>query len=167
MPEKKGVPQVNPVERVRHSFPKLKEAAALLSKESDRLNESANAFNAVLKKIGIGISAWVEFDGGSDDDAQVAWSMSLGYTKIGGKWGLAIRSSQQDFADPEPVVESWQFAEAPRGLRVAAAPSIPDLVDQLIKEVARTAKEVSQHSQNIEALTTTIMAEAEESKANV
>jgi hypothetical protein len=159
MPVKKGAPQVNPVERVRQSFPKLKEAAALLSKESDKLNESANDFNLALKQVGIGISAWVDFASGSNEDAGVAWSQSLGYTKLGGKWGLAIKSSTHDFSQPDPENEYWVFAEAPRALRVKAAPFIPDLLDQLIQEVARTTKEVSDHTHNIEALTATIMSE--------
>jgi hypothetical protein len=167
MPIKKGAPQVNPVERVRQTFPKLQEAAALLSKESDKLNESANRFNAVLKKLGIGVSAWVEIDSDINDDAGVAWTLSLGYTKRGGKWGLVSKESTQDFSLPDSDDETWVFADAPRGFRVKAASVIPDLLEQLIKEAERTTKEVSEHTRNIEALTTTILAEAEEPKANV
>jgi hypothetical protein len=149
------------VEGVPQSFRQLKVASTFLNQASDKLNDSASKFNAAIKKLGLGISSWVEFDGDRNPDNGVAWHEDVGYTKIGGKWGLAIRSVTIDSNDP-PDNEYWPFSEAPRGLRIKAAPRIPDLVDQLIQDAAKTTKEISRHTRNIDALTEAILNIAEE-----
>jgi hypothetical protein len=116
-----------PAERVQNSFAKLKANSESLNQASDKLNASAANFNVVLKPLGLGITSWCEFDGGRDNDAGYSWSQEIGYAKISGKWGLAIRRTSRDCSDPEPEIEFWPFGDAPRGLRIKAAPHIPDL----------------------------------------
>jgi hypothetical protein len=71
---------------------------------------------------------------------------------------LAIRSTSHDYTDgSEPDIDTWAFKDAPRALRVKAAPYIPDLLEQLIEDAARTTKEVVEHSTYIESLTETIL----------
>ncbi len=158
----KAVPQASPVERVQESFPKLNDASKLLNQESDKLNDSADGFNAALKKLGLGITSWVAFARDRDDNIGFSWSEEIGYTKLSGKWGLAIRTTSHDYSYPEPDIETWPFADAPRLLRIKAAPHIPDLLDKLIEDADKATKEISRHAQNIEALTATIVSMAEQ-----
>lgn len=159
---KKVAPTVAPVDRVKQSFPKLTNASELVNKASDKLNNSVTNFNAILKNVGLGITSWYGFDGESDSNAGYSWSQEIGYTKIGSKWGLAIRSTSTDWSDPEQDVEIWAFADAPRSLRVKAAPNIPDLLDKLIQDAADMAQEIEKQSEEIDTLAQTILALAPE-----
>jgi hypothetical protein len=155
MPAKKSV--LDAPERLKKSLPKLQAAAAKLNEASDHLNESAERFNTALRPMGLGISSWFQFSGDQDNDHGFFWSEEIGYTKLStGKWGLALRSTRGEF-NSEPDVDTWAFKDAPRSLRVKAAPYIPDLLEQLIEDVARTTKEVVEHSSYIESLTETIL----------
>jgi hypothetical protein len=160
---KKAAPTVAPVDRVKQSFPKLKNASELVNKASDKLNASAANINAILKNVGLGIPSWFEFDGGQDENGGgYSWSQQIGYAKVGGKWGLAIRSTSHDWSYPEPDEETWAFADAPRSLRVKAAPHIPDLLEKLIQDASDMAQEIEKQSEEIDNLAQTILALAPE-----
>lgn len=156
MPAKK--PVLDAPERLKKSLPKLQAAAAKLNEASDHLNNSADRFNTALRPMGLGISSWFKFAGEQNNEHGFYWSEEIGYTKLSGKWGLAIRSTSHDYAgESEADVDTWAFKDAPRSLRVKAAPYIPDLLEQLIEDAARTTKEVVEHSTYIESLTETIL----------
>ena len=65
---------VAPADRVKQSFPKLKNASELLDQASNKLNKSAANFNTILKEIGLGIVSWFQFDGAQDNNAGYSWS---------------------------------------------------------------------------------------------
>src|SRR5580704_1252248 len=153
MAAKKAVSEVTSIERVLETFPKLQIASKILNEESDKLNQSADGFNAALKKLGLGITSWYAFEEGKVENAAYSWSKEIGYTKISSKWGLAIRTISHDWSYPEPDVETWTFADASRLLRIKAAPHIPDLLEKLLDDATRVAKEVSKHAGHIDVLT--------------
>jgi len=163
----KVAPTVAPVDRVKQSFPKLRNASVLVNKASDKLNSSAANINAILKNIGLGIPSWFQFDGGEDPEAAYSWGQEIGYAKVGGKWGLAIRSTSHDWSNPGPEVETWTFADAPRSLRVKAAPHIPDLLEKLTQDASNMAQEIEKQSEEIDALAQTILALAPEKPEEV
>lgn len=68
----------------------------------------------------------------------------LGYAKINGKWGIALRVRSGDGQHPEyeESVETWLFNEAARPLRLKAIKKIPELLNKLNEEAAKVTKEL-------------------------
>ena len=141
------------VHRVQSSYRELSAAAASLNKSSDSLGASVSNLDAALKKLGLGITSWAEFERGSDDNC--AWSSDVGYTKNGGKWGIAIRSTFHDGGEPD--ITEWPFHEAPRGLRIAAVAKIPELLDQLREDAEKLARRVDEKTSEVTLLTEAIL----------
>src|ERR1700686_1961932 len=113
------------VERVESSFHKLSTVASALNLVSDELGKSVSEMDAALKKLNLGIPVWVLIQGWQDQTS--FWSDHLGYQKISGKWGIALRvvsgfHGHEDDAD----VETWLFNDAPRPLRLKAIEKIPE-----------------------------------------
>lgn len=110
---------------------------------SDELNKPIVAIDAALKTLNLGVTTWVEFAGSVDHNAGCFWARSLGYAKISGKWGIAIRTMAGDFGD-EPSEEYWPFSDAPRAYRLEAADKLPDLIEKLVTAADETAEKLKQ-----------------------
>lgn len=103
----------------------LTERSKELGELRDSLNSEVCLLNDRLKIIGIGLAGWY-----------VNGRIGIGYTKIGGIWGLAI----QDRLSPDAEVshkmidkwETWPFCEAPVYLRLSASAWIEQLLNTLI-----------------------------------
>lgn len=131
------------IERVQSSYKKLSEAAATLNSASDELGESISALDAALKKLNLGVTAWVTIVGGNDDCSLYYWSRDVGYDKIGGKWGIAISTSTGYLDRPdEESCDSWLFSDAPRAYRIEAIDKIPDLIEKLIDEASSVTNRI-------------------------
>jgi hypothetical protein len=62
------------------------------------------------------------------------WKWDIGYTRLGGRWGIALRVSSGDETDPESdTSEKWFFNESPLYLRHPAIDKLPDLLEALAK----------------------------------
>ena len=80
-------------ERVSAAFEKLAASAAELNTVSDEVAKPISAIEATLQKLNLGVSAWVDFAGeGIDPRTGAFWDCSLGYAKVSGQWGIAIRT---------------------------------------------------------------------------
>src|ERR1700735_4513106 len=88
-------------------------------------------------------------------------SDDVGYTKAGGKWGLAIRSVSGNEGNGNTSEDLWPFNEAPRGLGVRSVAKIPDLLDKPIADATNAAEETAKKAETIDALTLAINAVAE------
>ena len=150
-------------DRVQESYRQLSVAATNLGSASDKLGASITALDLALRKLNLGISAWVHISGGHYEDGFRYQYDDVGYAKIGGKWGLAIRTVGGNEADGDRDVDSWPFNDSPRLLRVRAVPKIPDLLETLIKEAGEITKTISKRSDEVDLLTGAINAIAEES----
>lgn len=150
------------VERVQESYRQLSVAATTLNSASDKLGASITALDVGLKKLNLGISAWVHFSEWHYEDGFRYQYDDIGYAKIGGKWGLAIRTIAGNEADGDQDSEQWPFNESPRGFRVRAVMKIPDLFETLIKEAGEIAKTVNQRSDEVDLLTEAINAIADQ-----
>lgn len=129
--------------RVGASFRKLSAVASDLNFSSDELGKSIADLDASLKKLNLGITAWVQIRGNSDPNEGWYWGEELGYDKVGSTWGMALRTVKGDAGDPEnEVVEKWLFNDAPRWLRLLAIELIPKLLEILSVEAEETAKKV-------------------------
>src|SRR5271166_4568592 len=101
-------------ERVQSSYRELSAVAAALNTVSDELGKSITQLDSALKKLNLGVTVWVQlrgFDGDPNWDTSF-WSEDLGYAKIGGKWGISLRTVSGDIQDPDrAAVDEWLFNE--------------------------------------------------------
>src|SRR2546425_10149850 len=123
MPEDVSIP-----DKAAEAFRKLEASATKLNTVSDELGESITALDAALKRLNLGVPAWTKFAGDFDGNTGSYWARDLGYAKVGGKWGIALRTRDGDAGDPDSEdVERWLFNDAPRALRLQAIDHVPAL----------------------------------------
>src|SRR5579872_4478823 len=122
--------------KFQSSFQELAAAAAELNQVSDQLTKSVGELDAAIASLKLGVSCWVNIYEAWDG----RWRHLLGYEKINGKWGLAIRivDEGQDRIDNE-----WLFADSPRDLRVEAVDRIPKLFEALSEKVMLTRDQIA------------------------
>jgi prefoldin subunit 5 len=137
--------------RVESSFKQLSTAAQTLHSASDDLRKVIRQLDASLKKLGLGFPAWVQISG-SQDEVQY-WNRDLGYARIGGKWGLALRDVTGNHIDNEDDAEEvWAFNDAPRAMRIEAVGKIPDLLEKLLQQTEETTKKLQSKIQQASEL---------------
>ncbi len=145
----KQTPKVPPTERVQASYKQLSLTAATLNSASDDLGAAMSVLDAALKKLNLGISAWVAVSGNSDEDGSW-WSREIGYTRIGDKWGIALKTASGDYNWPDrDSVEKWLFDDAPRWMRIEAVGKIPDLLEALIRQAEDTTKKIKHKTADV------------------
>lgn len=141
-------------ERAANSYSLLCEAAQDLNSISNELGKSIAEIDSALKKLNLGVVAWVsvrQADGLPEDTW--FWSEDVGYAKVGATWGVSLRKISGDYqhADDEHE-ERWLFNDAPRTLRIAAIDKIPELLENLSAEAAKTAKSIRDRLSDVEAV---------------
>jgi hypothetical protein len=69
-------------------------------------------------------------------------SEEIGYAKVNGQWGIAIRRTfgREDSSDPDEVRNIWVFNDAPRESRLRAVEKLPQVIDELAKAAAKTTE---------------------------
>ncbi|HEY4903441.1 MAG TPA: hypothetical protein VIH89_08220 [Candidatus Sulfotelmatobacter sp.] len=148
--------------KVEHSFRKLSAVASDLNFSSDELGKSVSELDAALKKLNLGISAWVTFRGNSDPNEGWYWNEELGYDKVGGTWGMALRTIKGS-GDPEhDLVETWLFNDGPRSLRLSAIDAIPKLLEELSTNATETAKKIRLKLSEVQEVAAVVKKAAEE-----
>jgi hypothetical protein len=148
-------------ERVESSFRKLSTVASELNYVSDELGKCVSEMDTALKKLNLGIEVWVLIRGGQDEGG--FWSEHLGYQKISGKWGIALRTvlgahGCEDDAD----VETWLFNDAPRSLRLSAIAKIPALLEQLSTNGTKLADEINKNLADVKKVAAVVKKASDE-----
>jgi len=147
-------------EAVSASFLELSSAAQALNAISDELGRAIADIDDNLKKMNLGITAWVAVKkfGGRNETDQSYKIEELGYAKINGKWGTALRSRSGDGGHPEydEVVDTWIFNEAPRGLRLKAIRRLPELLKKLSDDANQLTKELQEKLGDAQAVAAAI-----------
>lgn len=118
------------------AFEKLAASAPELNAASDELAKPIHAIDGDLQTLNLGVAAWVRFEGHSDENDYL-WDRSLGYAKVSGIWGIAIRT-REGFPD-DYKLEEWRFNDAPRSYRLKALEKLPELLETLAKNASKTA----------------------------
>jgi len=145
------------VSKIQSNFQSLASIASTLNSASDDLSRSISVLDESLKKLNIGLPAWVTIQsretGIEDryDDDQV------GYSKVDGKWCISLRHiwgdyNLEEFGEAGP----WPFKDAPRELRLLAAGKIPEVIEELNRIAANTAKTVQQKAREVSELASVI-----------
>ena len=131
------------VQRVESSYLKLTSVASDLNSASDELGKSISELDFALKKLNLGITVWTDIRVTHSDDGELYWSEELGYGKIGGKWGISLRTVK-GWNNPfdEDEIEQWLFNDAPRSLRLSAIKKIPEILEKLSTAASETATKI-------------------------
>jgi hypothetical protein len=144
MPAKEG-PKAPPSEKAQSLYKNLSVAAKNLNAASDELGKAISASDAALQKLNLGISAWAEVSAG--EDFPNWWGRYLGYARVGGKWGIALKQARGNSEFPEEDSEEvWLFNDAPRWMRVEAVAKIPELLEALLKQAEETTKKIGERT---------------------
>lgn len=151
--------------KVQSSYQKLSVAAADLNKVSDELGRSVAELDAALKKLNLGITVWTNIRGNEDDQGSY-WSEEIGYAKIDGKWGIALRTVSGNYGWPEQDrIDQWLFNDAPRSMRISAIGKIPGLMEAMSKEAAESTKNIRAKLAEAQEVASAVKVAAEEKKS--
>src|SRR5262245_32913094 len=144
----------SPSERVSAYFKKLATAAVDLNVVSDELGKPISLLDEALKGLNLGIETWVEVVGGNGmPNDEWFWEHNIGYAKVNGRWGIALRTQSGYYSDPDASkVDTWLFNEAPRANRLEAADKIPDLLEKLLTDARRTAESIKKKVSDVQQL---------------
>jgi hypothetical protein len=141
-----------PLEDVSESFGRLAASAKTLNTVSDELAKPVGRIDAILKMLNLGIEAWVQTVGGWETVDEVEEHF-VGYAKVEGDWGLAVRIKRGRPGDDYRVSsDEWRFNSAPRSLRVEAIDALPELLDRLSKKSDSMIKKLKEKTERAERL---------------
>jgi uncharacterized protein YukE len=143
--------------QIRSSYQKLLAATAELNSASDRFSKLVGEIDATLKPLNIGITSWVQMGPGRRDDGRQYSTFydSVGFSKIDGKWCIALATLEK-FDDDRPEEEQdwtiWAFAEGPRSLRLKAIQYLPTLLDALAKKAIGETENIAERTQDLQEI---------------
>ncbi len=143
------------IETLQTHFQALSSAATSLNTASDELTKTVGVLDEALRKLNIGLTIWVTISAWSEEER--AGEDQIGYCKVSGKWGIALRYIWGLHALSLDEVDGlWPFNEAPRDLRLAGVDKIPELMEALGKEASETAKRVQEKTKQVRELASVI-----------
>ena len=155
-------------ENVQIQFKVLATVASSLNTASNEFAKSVVILDESLKPLNIGLSVWVPFaflEGLEHPDYD---QDEIGYSKVNGTWGLAIRSIRgregREGEAFEHVTGPWLFNEAAREMRIHSVEKIPDVIKALIEKASETTKRIQQKTKEVRALTEAIRPVTDEIK---
>jgi len=138
------MPEENPIsESVSLSRERLKAAASKLNKASDELGKVIAELDESLKRLNLGIWAWVTITSGRDPHAAAEWGRDIGYAKVGSRWGICIKEWERDYDGGDFPEQQWLFNDAPRTFRIEAIEKLPELLDKLAQEADETTEKIA------------------------
>jgi hypothetical protein len=148
--------EIRPSEKVQTAYKQLSRAAVDLNSVSDELAKPIKVWEAALKKLNLGVPAWVETSRGGDEPYW--WDRGVGYSKLKDGWGIALRTRSGTDDPHDDFQEVWAFNDAPRWLRIEGVGKLPDLLEALLKQAEDTTKKlrakVTQANELAKAITT-------------
>ena len=125
---------------IQNAYKQLSRAAVELHTASDALGQPIEVWEAALKKLNLGVSAWVELSSG--ENGTQWWDRGIGYTKLK-DWGIALRRREGDFTRPDDDREEvWPFNEAARWMRIEGISMLPELLEALLKQAEDTTNKI-------------------------
>lgn len=140
------------LDKVKKSIEQFPAAASSLNTATTQLGQSIGQLDAILKRFSIGIPTWVLFNG-SADTVPGYYHEDLGYAKIAGRWGIAVRTVSGDVRSEEgDRVEQWLLPDAPRFLGVQAIEKIPELLDAILENAAEMSKKMVEKANEVDFL---------------
>ena len=139
------------IDRIAAAYKRLAASADSLNAKSDEFSKQVAVLDSALKKLNLGIAAWQRIRGGEDRNGNY-WSEDVGYAKINGKWGLAIRERRGNTNADSEENEEWLFNDAPRTLRISAVDQMSGLLDKLVASAGKTARKIDEKTAQAKSL---------------
>jgi hypothetical protein len=134
-------PEIRPAEKVQSIYKQLSRAAVDLNSASDELAKAIKVWEMALKKLNLGVPAWVDTSSGGDEPQW--WDRGIGYTRLKDGWGIALRTRSGHYQYPDDdSVDVWPFNDAPRWLRIEGVGKLTDLLEALLKQAESTTKQL-------------------------
>jgi hypothetical protein len=145
------------IAKIQTNFQALSETASSLNSASNELTKVVGRLDEALKKLNVGLSAWVTFeDRLPHEDLQYDCDQ-IGYCKVEGKWGISIRHIWGDERwDTKNEDGPWLFNDAPREMRLRSVDEIPQLIESLSTKAANTAKKIQEKTKEVGELAAAI-----------
>jgi hypothetical protein len=159
--------QMSSSEKIQMNFQALSVVASSLNSASDQFTQVIGVLDEALKKLNIGLTVWVIFgDRGDEQDPSRYDCDQLGYCKVDGKWGIAVRHiwGHEDF-DAHNEDGPWLFKDAPREMRLRSVDKIPELIKSLSEEASSTTKKIQEKTKEVRELAAAISSVTTETKA--
>jgi uncharacterized phage infection (PIP) family protein YhgE len=146
------------IAKVQTRFQELSTLASSLNTASDEFTKIVGTLDEALKNLNIGLTVWVNFRTRDIAESSETYDVDqIGYSKIQGTWGLALRNIWGNEAYESHHEDGpWLFKDAPRELRLAAADKIPELIEALAKAASTTTKEVQEKTKQVRELAVAI-----------
>jgi hypothetical protein len=143
---------------IEASFQSLASLSNSLNAASSELTRYIGVLDEALKKLNIGLTVWVTFQDKSDEDKEHQFSLDqIGYAKVNGKWGIALRNKSGDEREKSFFVQGpWLFNDATRRLRLASVEKIPQVIEQLNKAAATAVKQAQAKAASVGELATVV-----------
>jgi|GEM_PF-5891890 len=134
-------------EDLRQHIMKIKEIAPKLNAVMDSANKSVAELEATLRSCGIGIEVRMYFDCSADEltDYFVGYQRSKsgrGFCFVIDEVRVIERSESHEVPDTTEIVDSWDWQDAPRDLRLKSLKEITEIVS----EISNDAEELLQKS---------------------
>ena len=143
---RKNLTEVQASEKVQNVYKQLSRASINLNAASDALGDAISLWDAALEKLNLNISSWVMVSG--HENGPEWWSRDIGYTQVGDKWGIALRTATGDNQNEKyDSVQVWLFNKAPRWMRIEAVSKLPDVLEVLLRLTEDTTKSILKKTQ--------------------
>lgn len=150
-------------ERIAHAFTTLTSSSRALNKRSDEYASRIQNIDQLIQKLNLGVEAWVQTEGGWEDDNQDFEHHFVGYTRFHRGWGLALKTVTGNDRNPErDRSEEWPFNEAPRAIRILGVAKIPELLERLAKKADAMTEKIGSASDQSKELAEFIKDAADE-----
>jgi hypothetical protein len=145
-------------EKIQLNFQALSVVASSLNSASDEFTRVIDVLDEALKKLNIGLVVWVIFeDRGDEQDPQRYDCDQLGYSKVDGKWGIALRHIWGHEAfEAHDEDGPWLFKDAPREMRLRSVDKIPQLIQSLFEEASSATKKIQEKTKEVRELAAAI-----------
>jgi prefoldin subunit 5 len=142
------------IAKIQANFQALSEVAPTLNAASDELTKTIGLLDEALAKLNVGVVVWVWFRSrGDDDNPQVYDLDEIGYAKVNGTWGIAIRRCWGDeIQDWQRTEGPWLFNDASRELRLLSVEKIPDVIGELASQARKTAQKIQEKAKEVREL---------------
>ena len=156
-------PEVTPAERVQTFYKQLSHAAVDLNAVSDELGKPIKVCEEALKRLNLGVAAWVDISKSGEEREGHWWDRCVGYTRLKDGWGIALRTRSGNYQFPDNDSEElWSFNDAPRWLRIEGVGKLPDLLGALLKQAENTTRKLRAKVTQADELAEAINAVADE-----
>jgi len=156
------------IAKLQTDFQALSEIASELNVASNSLTRTVGVLDEALKKLNVGLTAWVSFmDHGDENNPNLYNVDEIGYCKVDGTWGISIRHIWGDESNDWHNEDGpWLFNDASREMRLRSVDKIPEVIAKLAKEAFNTTKRIQEKTKEVLGLAEAItqVAKAEKGK---